>query len=306
MPAAQADAIKALIAESRLSEAVEALLVAWKNQDKQFYHLVLQIKERYHFLQNEIAKGVISQTDADLERARISDALLFLTDRLDNPQAQLPRHLQQYFGENLQKSKQKQYLILVVSATLVLVLAFFFLQSYLKPADFNLKITLQAPANALANLAQQKVSLFFGHNLFATQEMDSEGKAIFTDIPNKFLHDSVLLQLDHPAYRIIGQSAATAAASGNGGITFQLEPVTPNTHWRGTVLDAKGNAIPNAILDVESGLARDTTDRNGNFALPVPKATGERVQVTIFVNQQPVRTSFFVLTESIPTQITIE
>lgn len=303
MPAVTAETIKNYIAESQLPEAIEQLIQAWQGREQRLYNLTLQVKARYNFLQNEISKGVISQSDADLERARITDALLFLTDRLSNPQLELPRHLQAYFSTA--KPNNRKTLLISAGILLLLIVAYSFWQNASTPSDFSLKMVLQAPPNSQEAIAHQTVQLFFGDNLFGSQELDSEGKAIFTDIPNKFWQDSIHIQLQNPGFQILSQSAASAATSDKGSITFQLESVTQYTNWRGTVSDEKGKPVAQAILNIDSGLAMDTTDLQGNFQVQVPRASGERVQVMISYQGKTYSHSF-VLSESIPLQINVE
>lgn len=307
MPATIVETLKQYIAESRQSEAIEQLLEAWKNKNKSLYNNVLQIKERYNFLQNEIARGVISQPDADLERAKITDALLFLTDRLDNPQAAPPRHLQEFLDErSTKKQATAPWIILSVVSLVILGFGYVAIKNFTAPTTFDLKLTLMNTLGLVETLAHQEVKLFFGNHFYDTQEFDAEGKAIFTDIPNKFKQDSVIIKLENPPYQILGQSAIKAADSDNGSINFIIEAVIQYTNWRGKVTDETGNPIAGAKLEIDSGQANGSTDEQGNFEIKIPRPSGEQVQVTIYYQGRTVYTSSgYTISESQPAQITI-
>lgn len=294
--------IRKRIAEGELLPAATALSQAWQGKEEAMYNLAIALLERCNALERETLQGIISRSEAELERARIIDALLFLANRLRNPTAKLPRHLQLYFPEVAEKPKNLNRLLIGVSMVLVLAIAYFLMQFAFKPTDFTLKIMLKgAPITP-----PEKGKLFFKNNFFASQEINTAGSAIFTDIPIKFSTDSIKLELENPAYRIVRQSAPTFAQSDKGSILFEVEAVTQYTNWRGKVLDAKGNPIAGASLEIDSGLATGKTDTQGNFVIKVPKAVGEEVQVNIYYQEKRLRSSLFTLTETIPAQITIE
>lgn len=296
--------IKHLISESSLEEAAELLAQHWQDKDASMYNLTLQVQERLHALKKEMAIGVISRTDAELERAKITDALLYLTDRLEDPELEVPRHLQRYLNVE-EKKANRTWPLVVAGAALLLVVGYFSMQAVFKPTDFDLKVFLHGPDGLAEPIVNAQVKLTFGDYQLPPREVDAQGRVDFTDIPIKYADDSIhLILLDAP-YEVVRQSAATAAQSKNGSVTFELKPVVQWTNWRGTLKDASGKPVANATLDIESGLARATTDTNGNFSVRVPRASGERVQVIAYVDGTPVLNNSFVLTEQVPTPIQI-
>jgi hypothetical protein len=70
--------IKKLIANSKLSEALQALEAITKGSDQ---NDVLLLQARLSALNRNFNNGIISQGDANLERARISNSALDLCDR---------------------------------------------------------------------------------------------------------------------------------------------------------------------------------------------------------------------------------
>lgn len=290
--------IKRLIAESSLEEAADLLSQAWQGKDASFYNLTIQLKERFSALKKETALGVISRADAELERAKITDALLFLCDKLDHPSIKTPRHLQHYFPTE-EKSFKKTWVFVAAAALLLVAITYFLVQSFSKPTDFNLKVFIDSPT-ALSNA---HVKLALGDYQLPPREVDAQGRVDFTDIPIKYKNDSLHLILMDLPYEVANQSAATAAQSANGSVTFELKPIIQWTSWRGTLKDAAGKPIANAKLDIESGLASVITNEDGNFSVKIPRAAGERVQVTGYLNGEQVLNSSFILTEQIPTQI---
>jgi hypothetical protein len=304
MPRSSAEPIRQAIADSRLPEALALLTAAWQGQEERLQNLILHLQERYTFLQNEMARGVISQADAELERAKITDGLLFLTNRLTNAQAEAPRHLQTIL-ETPAKSKNR-WMLYALTALILLVGSYFVMQLWSKPQPtaFDLKIRLQQPNNQ--PITTGKVELRIGERVFQARTVEADGRVIFENIPAALQHDSIhLIPLEMP-FKIIKQSATTFVQSENGNISLILEPVVEWTNWRGTVFDKNGEVLTNIKLDIESGLASGTTDAQGNFRIRVPKATGETVQVILYTGQKQLYSRSFTLTESAPTQITIQ
>lgn len=296
--------IKHLISESSLEEAAQSLAQHWQDKDASMYNLTVQLQERFHALKKEIATGVISRTDAELERAKITDALLYLTDRLENPDMEVPRHLQRYLNVD-EKKANRTWLLVVAGVVLLMVVGYFSMQATLKPTDFDLKVFLHGPGGLAEPIINAQVKLAFGDYQLPPREVDAQGRVDFTDIPIKYADDSIRLILMDLTYEVVRQSAPTAAQSNDGSITFELKPVVQWTNWRGTLKNANGKPVANARLDIESGLASATTNEDGNFEVKVPRASGERVQVIAYVNGKQVLNNSFVLTEQVPTQIQI-
>jgi len=302
----QVEQIRRLIAESQLAEAIEALLEAWQGKEEQFYSLTLHVKERYNFLQNEIARGVISQSDAELERAKISDSLLFLTNRLANPKVEIPRHLQVFLETTPIQSKGTRWILYGIAALLLLSIGYVAIKGFSKPepAAFDLKIQVQQSNNQ--PITEGKIQLRIRGNVFPARPINSDGNVFFSNIPYLLREDSIqLIPLEMP-FKIVNQSATNFVQSNNGNINVAVEPVTQYTNWRGTVFKKNGDPFPQVRLDVESGLATGTTDEQGNFAIRVPKAAGELVQVIIYHQNKQLYSRRYTLTEAAPTQITME
>ena len=74
------DAIRALIAAGELKAALSALFAALKGEDR---NTVLLLQSRINALEKEIGNDTISNSDAKLERAKITKAALDLCDRLE-------------------------------------------------------------------------------------------------------------------------------------------------------------------------------------------------------------------------------
>ena len=74
------DAIRALIAAGELKAALAALLAALDGEDK---NATILLQSRLNVLEKEIDSGTISNSDAKLERARITNAAVNLCGRLE-------------------------------------------------------------------------------------------------------------------------------------------------------------------------------------------------------------------------------
>lgn len=73
-------AIRALIAAGELKAALAALLAALDGEDR---NATILLQSRLNVLEKEIDSGTISNSDAKLERAKITNAAVNLCDRLE-------------------------------------------------------------------------------------------------------------------------------------------------------------------------------------------------------------------------------
>lgn len=180
-------------------------------------------------------------------------------------------------------SPRLAYLIAGIAILLSLgVLAFFQLSSDPeKPApEFTLTVFVRGGAGASDVPQYENARVFVGDRDLGVQQISSTGKLVYENIPAKHLADTVVLELISSSYVIRHQSAFTPAQSKR--IMFTVEPT--QVRMKGTVYDPNNQPVAGAILDFDSGLARDTTDEFGNFSLLIPKGEGTQIKVRISYN----------------------
>ncbi|MEX2513040.1 MAG: toll/interleukin-1 receptor domain-containing protein [Cyclobacteriaceae bacterium] len=137
--------------------------------------------------------------------------------------------------------------------------------------EFVLTINFRGPQVFPENHDLGKARLRLGSYLSPIKEI-LDNEVIFNQIPGKYLKDTVKLDLVSQDYTIVDQSAFTPDQSKR--ITFQVRPVITYLSIGGVVYDS-GQRIDGAIVEIDRGLARDTTDLEGKFDLTLPKKEGE-------------------------------
>ena len=74
--------IKKLVSENRYDEAFDKLLLCTK-MDNHLHNLVLQLKSRYEKLKEDEISGIIYKKDYDIERNRIADSLIKISEKVN-------------------------------------------------------------------------------------------------------------------------------------------------------------------------------------------------------------------------------
>ncbi len=108
-----------------------------------------------------------------------------------------------------------------------------------------------------------------------TQTTDESGQASFLGLPRG--GTDIRVSVEAAGYLPARQSLDEVPT--NPVLRLTLEPAAIATALRGTVLDSSGTPLPGVLLNFDSGLASDTTDGSGNFAVTLPHAAGSLVSV---------------------------
>jgi hypothetical protein len=78
------------------------------------------------------------------------------------------------------------------------------------------------------------------------------------------------------------------------------------TRIRGTVINERNSPVPNALVNVGSGLATGYTDQNGNFSVDVPLPDGERTRIKIVKNNSTLYNEDVVLSATTPIDVKVD
>lgn len=120
------------------------------------------------------------------------------------------------------------------------------------------------------------VRLRLGAYRKTAKRLGEDGDIIFEGIPSIYRQDSVKLEFIEKGFELIKQDAYTPYQSNK--ITFIVRPKPMKV--RGKVL-FEGEPVIGAIVEIDQGLALDTTNSNGNFEIMLPKVSGTRSSVSI-------------------------
>ncbi len=290
-----------LIASDQLSQAAEGLVGYWKGKNEPLAALSLAQLRRLRSLQTQQTKGTVSDNDAFVERAKITDALLSICAQVDSAKPTVPEELR----EQVQSGHpgNRRWLIPLLAILVVAAGIFVFKPFSGEPESeaFSLSLGFHESGNAGKIIREGKVKVMLGDRDLGEKTIDPEGKVHFYNIPGDAGSDSIRIITVEMPFRVARQSAWMPEQSRN--ITVELEPVQQTIRWRGKVINAKQEPVENALVDVESGLASGKTDGSGNFEIQVPKR--EQVQVTVMVDGRMVRNASFVLSETVPVTIVL-
>lgn len=267
-----------LIGQDELRQAAEMLANHWQNRHAALYQSTLAQVRRLHTLEEKQFKGLISEDNAAVEHARITDALLSISQQLQQNRPQLPEDLQEDSPGPVNRKKW-----LIAGALPVLIAAFFLLRPLIgntESGSFNLTLNLQLQDDA-SPVSGGRIKVILGDYHLQARELNSDGQVIFPEIPVKYLDDSLKVIPVNLAYDVVAQSAVFPQDSRS--ITVQMKKRAEQILWKGSVLDQQRRAVANAEIDIESGTAVIRTDSLGNFRawVPLPNSSNVRVRIRI-------------------------
>lgn len=269
--------IRQLIGENEHRQAADLLAQALRDKNASLHNIVLVQQGNIKKLADDSALGILSANEMDRERAKISAALLHLSDEY--------ARLYESFGAGQKHLPRWIFLMAMVVVAVVfigwLVKKSSFGKTY--PDTFDLEVRLHEPGGEQAFITEGQVNLRLNDDV--PQEphaLDARGTAIFRVLSSKFRGDSVHLLYFPPRERkftIVRQSAFTTNGE-NQTIRFAIEFLPETTVFEATLRDAKGRPVKGAQIIVDGNL-RVTSDENGYFKIAIPKASGASANFVI-------------------------
>ncbi len=264
----EATLIRQLIADNQNKAAAERLYQWFEGKSAGRQDASLALLNRIASLDSNVLGGLVSQADAELERNRITKALLELSKQLDETgtfsEASPPISKAWIFG----------VLAIAIAGMLYLGL-------YKGPSEFDVTLQLQGPGGASDRITAGKIILTLGDYPLPPKDINSNGQVIFDEIPGKYFDQPVRVAPLGIRYKVLSQTAQTAQESPH--ITFTLAPLPDTTLVRGIVfLSGAGNKpAVGAELDFDAGRGLGVTDEKGRFQVAVPAAAGKSINLRI-------------------------
>lgn len=296
--------IRHLIAEGANQEAINALYPIL-GHDVELKDTVLLLKNRLAVLNKAVREGTITKEEENVERNTINRNLLDILTGLesdmenkhDSSAAPVPEPVKtpeetrthripdKHEGPKKPKSPPPVLIrgLLALATILITVLIERSINGWLEGRNASpdksliVRLALQPDYPGIRQAGLAKVAI--GKFTSLPQPIPPEGMLHVTNIPAEFAEDSVKLELHEVKFpcRVTGQSAPNLEKSND--ITFYLELATVT--YQGKIVDRNSRPIPNAEVDVESGLARTIADANGDYTLTLPVLDKEIILVTV-------------------------
>ncbi len=267
--------IQALIGNDRLPEAADRLAEALGDSLELQQELVL-LRARMANLEAERREGVISVAEADLKQNRIRKALLSLTEQLALPPGKRKVQLSE-----IKPSRWPLILIsLLVLASVIGLLLYSFSAGKSASEPFSLTAYLRGEGGDGEWVQEGSVQLRLSDYLTPAVPVQADGKAIFEEIPARYLDDTVRLVLVDMPYELASQSRYTPGSDRR--ITFRLRP--QKLRIEGRLLNPDGTPAPGCRIDVE-GLKEDILpDSTGRFAFEMDRLSGQQVEIRVWAD----------------------
>lgn len=179
--------------------------------------------------------------------------------------------------------KSEFWVVALISTFFILAFSIYKLENTTGNLDeFFLTVEINGPNGFSENFNPGKVRLQIGDFHSSIREVE-KGVVDFVNIPQKYMNDTVRLEMLSGSFQILNQSAYTPRESKR--IKFNVQPEQEYLQIGGIVYD-NGKRIAGAIIEVDSGLAKDTTKLDGTFDLTLPKKQGEFSVLSIIYNGQ--------------------
>lgn len=267
------DSIKKLLSEGKTESALDCIiLITEKEHLNKSNQSSILLKNRIENLQQQTIEGTISQTDASLELAKISKAVLMLATNIED-KLKKPVETTTPILEKPVNTSRKTLVYwrnkAVIGIIMLIAIGLFYHFVIASPSrqPFDLKISLKAD-KYISKIKNLKLQVKIGKKVLAdTLITDTVQVLHFQNVEGSLRHEAISLELsDTSIYKLIYQNALTTAENSN--ISVQLIPKM--TLYQGRVLYYDDVPAADIIVDFEKGLVRDTTDRDGNYEVWIP------------------------------------
>jgi hypothetical protein len=173
---------------------------------------------------------------------------------------------------------------LELSGPVVVLALIIFLGYKFRPTDNSFSATVNFFSNdsSHSSILQGEVTVYYGAAHLSKKI--SEGQVTLNEIPKEFRGREITFIPTAEGYLTKAQKAILPA---NGNVLeLYLEKIIDSVTVSGIVLTDKGKAISNAVIVFADGLAKDSTDRFGNFRIKLPLKDGAETQVRVYKNDE--------------------
>ena len=132
-----------------------------------------------------------------------------------------------------------------------------------------------------------------------------KGEVSFPNIPIKYLHKPAKVSVDIENYEMT-DSGDIELSKDVYNIKVERTDLSSNTTVRGTIINQNDQPLTNAILNFGSGLAKDSTDENGDFEVKIAKPAGEIIRLNILHKGVLLYSNDVTLSQNLPMLIKVK
>ncbi|MFN0015492.1 MAG: hypothetical protein ACKVU2_13180 [Saprospiraceae bacterium] len=274
------DRVRQLIGENDQRAAANLLMQAFRKKNQSLFNIALVQQANIKKLADQIATGILSPDEINLQQAKINAALLHLSDE----------HARLFEG-GVSGATMPRWALLAGAAVMALGLIVWLVARAVSdenyPETFDLEVYLHEPGGEQFVVNSGLVNLRLGEKMLPyPRQLDTAGKAVFKEL-SKIYRDSAVHLLYSPAqkdrrFKIIKQTVE-ALSGRDQDILFTLEFLPDTTVFEATLRDSKGRTIAGAQITIDGNI-HATSDSTGYFNVAVPKAKGAEFVLVIEKN----------------------
>jgi hypothetical protein len=173
---------------------------------------------------------------------------------------------------------------LELSGPVVVLALIIFLGYKFRPTDssFSTTVNLFSADSSHSPIEAGDVTVYYGAAHLSKKI--SEGQVVLNEIPKEFRGKEVTLVPVAEGYSSKAQKLVLPSTSNV--LSVYIDKLEDSVSVTGIVLTDKGKTVSNAIVVFGDGLAKDSTDRFGNFKIKLPLRDGAETQVRVYKNDE--------------------
>ena len=139
--------VKALLTKGNTEAAADLLLELSKDSKKEYYHTSLLLKNRIETLQHQVIEGILSQSEQNLEWARVTKSILDLAEQIEKNE--LPVNPGQLFKGQENRRRPLLITLALLAIPIMAVVGWILLQN---------DLTSSPPSNSIEAKAIETIS----------------------------------------------------------------------------------------------------------------------------------------------------
>lgn len=297
-----------LIEDNRFKEAID--LLKKETRDTHLYHQVILLSASYEDYLNLEITGTEDYSVRSQRRAQLVNGLLHVVDKVAElkpshslmdiakierptitiPTIELPKI-------NLPTIGVKHLKIVGFSLGLVLLLTFLFyffknIDHFMPvpakvetPKSFDIEIEVVKNDANSPYTEGGKIVVKWGDEEGKTVILNAEGKAFLTALPISLKDKNMSIQFEDTSFFSLIHPKITATKHGK---MVKVRAQIQTLSFSGRLVRYDMKPVKNAVLDFGNGLAKATTNDNGEYTVSLPKNIGNRVDLSIIENDKVV------------------
>jgi hypothetical protein len=281
------DTVKKLLSDGKTESAVDALIQFTEVENlKQYNQSAILLKNRIELLQQQMIEGTISQADSSLESAKISKGTLILVSnieqKLEAANAEKKPEKPKYTTPSVSLPWRK-IATLGIPALVVSILFYRFVINPTVPQPFDLNLNIVKEKN-IQDVHDLKIIIKINNEVLAEKNIAENETISLKNIKGNLKNKKITLQLsDTSDYYLANQNILNATEN----TPISVELWTKSTLYKGKIVHFDDTPARYAIVDIEKGMIRDTTDNEGNYEIHIPNymKEGQRIFLTIYDNK---------------------